>query len=75
MEYATQAHLTANSHIGTTLPEDKPEHAFRLFCINPNGVCITSQKKSSLNYPRLCQHFKWTHFAHPNTALTQNNIV
>ena len=26
MEYATQAHLTANGHIGTTLPEDKPEH-------------------------------------------------
>ena len=52
MEYVTQAHLTANSHIGTTLPEDKPEHIIQLFCINPNGISITSQKKE---FVELCQ--------------------
>ena len=42
MEYATRVHLTANSHIGTALPEDKPEPIFQLPCINNNGISITS---------------------------------
>ena len=52
MEYATQVHLTTNSHIGTALPEHKPEHIFQLFYINPNGISITSQKNKSAE---LCQ--------------------
>ena len=38
IDYATQSHYQENIHIGNPLPEEKPEHVFWLFCVNPNGI-------------------------------------
>ena len=69
MEYATQVHLNTNSHIGTALPEDKPEHIFQLFCINTNGISITSQKNKFTELWQTMSAFQVNRFCTPEHNL------
>ena len=42
--------LTANSFIGTPLPEDKPNNVFHLLCGNPSGFTIGPRGGDFIDY-------------------------
>ena len=42
--------ITANSFIGSPLPEDKPDNVFRLLCGNPNGFNLGPQGGDFIDY-------------------------
>ena len=54
------------------LLEDKPEHTYRLFCINLNGLSITMQKNGFAELCRTMQAFQVDTFSTPEHNLNTN---
>ena len=58
--------LTANSFIGTTPPEDKPDHVFQLLCSNPNVFNLGAHGGDFTDYGKEVYRFQATHLVSMN---------
>ena len=69
IDYTTQPNYLENIHIRNPPHKDKPEHIFRLFCVNPNGISATQHKNE---FPEICHAMAC--FSADIICLTKQNL-
>ena len=69
IDYATQSNYQENTHIRNPLPEEKSEHIFWLFCINPNGISVTQHNNE---FAEICHTMAC--FSVDMICLTEHNL-